>query len=163
MKKILTGALELIMCCVMAVPVFADTTITPGQDGNPTSSTGTTDVSFTVAPTYAVSIPEDVSVTFNDTETSWGSIEVTQAQIEPNMQIEVSLTAGNTLINQADNTQTLPYTVNSEDGVFTSGTYLAAGDKTDLTISITREDWNQAAAGAYEDTVTFTVSYEVTN
>ena len=55
----------------------------------------------------------------------------------------------------------IPYTINDASGdVFTSADYLAVGDKTDLTINITQDDWNKAAAGAYADTVTFTVSYE---
>ena len=37
--------------------------------------------------------------------------------------------------------------------------YLAEGDKTDLTIKITQDDWNKAAAGHYGDTVIFDVAY----
>lgn len=43
---------------------------------------------------------------------------------------------------------------------FTSAAYLAAGDKTDLTINIEQDDWNSAYAGDYEDEVIFTITYE---
>jgi len=38
--------------------------------------------------------------------------------------------------------------------------YLTEGDKTELFIHITPDDWKAAYAGEYSDTVTFTVSYE---
>ena len=160
MKKLIASILTLSMLAVLSTTAFAAEI---NQDSPSKESEAV--ITTTIAPTYTVSIPEDVSVTFNDTETNWGSIEVTQAQIEPNMQIEVSLTADNAdstlvLVNQADETKTIPYTVNDENGIFSSGTYLATGDKTELTINITQDNWNQAAAGSYEDTVTFTVSYE---
>lgn len=34
-----------------------------------------------------------------------------------------------------------------------------AGDKIDLTINITKNDWNAAAAGNYSDIVNFTIAY----
>jgi hypothetical protein len=48
----------------------------------------------------------------------------------------------------------------AEGADFTSATYLTEGDKTELSIHITADDWNAAYAGEYSDTVTFTVSYE---
>lgn len=87
--------------------------------------------------------------------------EATAAQIEPDKQIRVALDASGTLKNKTDETKTLPYTVtDSEGNTFTSGTYTAKGNKTELKINITQENWNAAYAGEYSDTVTFTVSYE---
>ena len=41
-----------------------------------------------------------------------------------------------------------------------SSSEIVQGDKTELSIHITANDWNAAYAGEYSDTVTFTVSYE---
>ena len=156
MKKIIASVLALSLLAAVSTTAFAAEI---NQDSDPKTSEAK--ITTSIAPTYTVSIPEDTSVAFNATETQFGSIEITQAQIDPNMQIKVSLDSENdALINQTDNTKTITYTVNDENGVFTSGTYLAAGDKTDLTINISQEDWNKAYAGSYEDTVIFTVSYE---
>ena len=155
MKKLIASVLIFSMLTAMSITAFAAEI---NQDSASKESKAV--ITTTISPSYTVSIPEDVSVTFNATETMFGSIEVTQAQIEPDKQIVVSLTTDGELINQTDNTKTIPYTVENENGVFTSGTYLAVGDKTDLTINITQEGWDQAAAGSYADTVTFKVSYE---
>ena len=156
MKKILSVLLTIMMIWIMSVAVFAAATDTKTTD---------TKITTSVAPTYTVTIPADTTVTFNATETSFGSIKVTAAQIHPDKCIKVTLATDGTLENSIDNTKVIPYEVKSGDAEFTSATYLAAGDKTDLTINIAQEDWNKAYAGAYSDIVIFTVSYEdiVTN
>ena len=156
MKKLISALLALCLVSAMAVTAWAADV---NQDS--TDKTSQVQISASISPTYIVSIPNDVSVTFNATETNFGSIEVTQAQIEPNKQIRVTLSASGALKNVADNSKTLPYTVTDSAGSnFTSGTYLKDGDKTELTINITQDDWKKAYAGSYSDTVTFTVSYE---
>lgn len=155
MKKFIASVLALAMCLMAAVPAYAATI---NQD-TPDPKTSEADITTSIAPTYTVSIPEDVDVEFNATETQFGTIEIIQAQIDPDKQIEVSITSGEALINQTDNTKTLPYTIEDGSGEFTFAAYLAEGDKTDLTINITEDDWNAAYAGDYSDTVTFTVSY----
>ena len=158
MKKLIAFLMTAVLLTAASTTAFA-ATIDEG-DGNPATSTAT--VSTEIAPTYTVSIPENVSVTFNAASTEWGSIEVTQAQIDPDHHIVVSLEAG-ALKNSVDNTKTIPYTVEDATGVFTYASYLAEGNKTDLTIKIAQSDWNAAYAGDYSDTVTFTVSYEPIN
>ena len=80
--------------------------------------------------------------------------------------VKVTLTTDNKLENKADETKTLAYTIFEgkadavTDKVFAAAYYQTVGDKTDLTINITQEDWNKAYAGVYSDTVTFTISYE---
>ena len=111
--------------------------------------------------TYTVTIPADVNVAFNATETAFGTIEVTASQIHPNKCIKVELTSDGKLENSIDATKVIPYAIkDSEGAAFTSATYLTEGDKTELSIHITANDWNAAYAGEYSDTVTFTVSYE---
>lgn len=155
MKKIFALAIAAIMALSASATAFA-AEIT--QDSNPKTATAT--IKTSVAPKYTVSIPADVTVAFNATTTDFGSIEVTSAQIDPDKCIKVALDSNGNLINEADSTKVIPYTVTAGGAAFTSATYDATGDKTDLTINITQEDWNKAYAGEYSDTVTFEVSYE---
>lgn len=156
MKRFLAPVLALAMCCVMAVPVFAEDTVI---DQSAADRTAKTTVDFCVDPTYTVTIPESVEVDFNATKTQFGSIKLEQAQIDPDKQIVVSVAAGEALVNLEDHTKTLPYTIEDGNGKFTSAAYFAEGDETALTINIAENAWNAAYAGDYSDTVTFTVSY----
>lgn len=154
MKKLIASVLAFSLLATLSTTAFAAEI---NQDSDP--KTAAAQVSTNIAPTYTVTIPESVEVDFNATETEFGSIKIEQAQIAPDKQIVVSVAAGEALVNQEDNTKTLPYTIEDENGEFTSAAYLSEEDKTDLTISITEDDWNSAYAGDYRDTVTFTVSY----
>ncbi len=154
MKRIFAFVISAALLASLSVTAFAETV---DQD----SESKTSDVTLTtsIAPTYTVTIPANVDVTFNAESTSFGSIKVDAAQIEPDKCIKVSLTTDGELNNQIDSTKTIPYTVKAGDNIFTSATYLASGDKTDLTINISEDDWNKAYAGEYKDTVTFEVAY----
>lgn len=154
MKKIISFALAATMALSASATAFA-AEITQDSDPKTTNATITT----SIAPTYTVTIPADVDVAFNATATDFGSIEVTAAQLDPDKCIKVELASDGNLENLVDNTKVIPYTVTSGETAFTSATYLATGEKTDLTINITADDWNKAYAGDYSDTVTFTVSY----
>ena len=163
MKKLIASILALSLLAATSTTAFAAEI---DQDDDPKTSKA--EITTSITPTYVVSIPDNTSVAFNATQTSFGSIEVIKAQIEPDKQIKVSLTADTAdgsfnLVNSADETKAIPYTVNGEDGAFSSGVYTKAGDKTDLTINIAQEDWNAAYAGSYSGTVIFTVSYEAIN
>ena len=150
MKKLFAIVLTFALLFSLSVPAFAANTT--GGDANITTS---------IAPTYTVTIPADVNVAFNATETDFGAIEVTASQIHPDKCIKVALTTDGELNNAIDNTKVIPYEIqDSEGNAFTSATYLTEGDKTELSICITANDWNAAYAGEYSDTVTFTVSYE---
>ena len=150
MKKLFAIALALVLVASLSVTAFAANT-----EG------GEADITTSIAPTYTVTIPADVTVAFNATETAFGAIEVTASQIHPDKCIKVELTSDGELNNAIDGTKVIPYEIkDSEGNVFTSATYLTEGDKTELSIHITAEDWNAAYAGDYSDTVTFTVSYE---
>ena len=150
MKKVF--ALILTVCLLASMSVTAFAANTTGGDA---------DITTSIAPTYTVTIPADVNVQFNATETAFGAIEVEASQIHPNKCIKVALTTDNELNNAIDNTKVIPYAIKDSTGAaFTSATYLTEGDKTELSIHITANDWNAAYAGDYSDTVTFTVSYE---
>ena len=148
MKKVF--AVILTVCLLTGITAFAANT-----------TGGEADITTSIAPTYTVTIPADVDVQFNATETDFGAIEVTASQIHPDKCIKVELATDGNLENSIDDTKVIPYEIKDDEGnVFTSATYLTEGDKTELTICITADDWNAAYAGEYSDTVTFTVSYE---
>ena len=148
MKKVLTFALAVMLVMSLSVTAFAANT-----------TGGDADITTSIAPTYTVTIPADVNVAFNATETAFGTIEVTASQIHPDKCIKVALATDKELNNAIDNTKVIPYAIKDSEGAeFTSATYLTEGDKTELSIHITADDWNAAYAGEYSDTVTFTVA-----
>ena len=150
MKKLF--AVILAAALVMSLSITAFATNTTG---------GNADITTSINPTYTVTIPANTTVAFNATETDFGAIEVTASQIHPNKCIKVELTSDGKLENSIDATKVIPYAIKDSTGAaFTSATYLTEGDKTELSIHITANDWNAAYAGDYSDTVTFTVSYE---
>lgn len=154
MKKLLTFALTLVMVLFMSVTAFA-------AEINQGSEPKTADVTVTISidPTYTVTIPANTNVTFNTLSTTFGSVKLDAARIEPGHAVKVELNASGMLKNQADASKTIAYTINDANGAFTSAQYTTAGEQTPLTIDITQAAWNAAFAGQYSDTVTFTVSY----
>ena len=150
MKKLFAIVLTFALLASLSVTAFA---------ANATG--GDAEITTSIDPTYTVTIPADVNVAFNATETAFGTIEVTASQIHPDKCIKVALATDKELNNAIDNTKVIPYAIKDSEGAeFTSATYLTEGDKTELSIHITADDWNAAYAGDYSDTVTFTVSYE---
>ena len=150
MKKLF--AVILTVALLMSLSVIAFAANTTGGDA---------DITTSIAPTYTVTIPADVNVAFNATETAFGAIEVTASQIHPDKCIKVALASDGKLENNIDATKVIPYAIKDSTGAaFTSATYLSEGDKTELSIHITADAWNAAYAGEYSDTVTFTITYE---
>ena len=149
MKKIFALILTVVTLATMSVTAFAANT-----------TGGEADITTSIEPTYTVTIPANTNVNFNATETAFGAIEVEAAQIHPDKCIKVALASDGKLENSIDATKVIPYAIKDSTGAaFTSATYLTEGDKTELSIHITADDWNAAYAGDYSDTVTFTVSY----
>ena len=150
MKKLFAVILAVCLLASLSVTAFAANT-----------TGGEADITTSIAPTYTITIPADVNVQFNATETAFGTIEVTASQIHPDKCIKVALATDKELNNAIDNTKVIPYAIKDSEGAeFTSATYLTEGDKTELSIHITADDWNAAYAGEYSDTVTFTITYE---
>lgn len=121
-------------------------------------------ISTEVAPMYIVTVPASIKVPFNQEKTYFGAVKLESAQLEPNKCVKVTMQCDNLLKNKADTTKTIPFTIyegkaDAAGDVFTTASYLTAGDKTDLTIGITDDDWHKAYAGEYEDTVTFQIEY----
>lgn len=165
MKKLLTGALALAICGAMAVPAFAaDTVIKPDEDGNPTPDKGTTDVSFTVAPTYSITIPDKVelarttstdgTVVYENT----GKIEAENVRLNAGDTIQVKLESDFTL--SAGNAS-LPYTVTVGDSAEAVANEAVVAEFTTQTSDQERilhfKANDPEYAGRYTDTVTFTI------
>ena len=124
MKKVFAVILAVALVMGLSVTAFADN-----------STGGDADITTSIAPTYTVTIPADVNVQFNATETAFGTIEVTASQIHPDKCIKVELTTDGELNNAIDNTKVIPYVIQDAEGnEFTFATYLTEGDKTELSI-----------------------------
>lgn len=148
MKKFIATALALCFVLSLSITAFA------AEEDRETI------ITTSIKPTYTVTVPADTTVNFNDTETDFQKIIVDAAQIEPDKYISVTLKTDGALNNTTDRTKELPYTITDADGnPFSEGKYYKQGDSTALKINITKDDWAAAYAGAYKDTVTFTISY----
>jgi hypothetical protein len=154
MKKLIATILALVLALSLSMTAFAATV-----DENSESKTVDTTISTTIDPTYTVTIPANLTVDFEATSTSFGEIALENAQVEPGKAVQVDLSASGTLKNATDAAKTIAYTVEDENGVFTSAIYQTAGEKTALSVNITKDAWDAAYAGAYSDTVTFAISY----
>ncbi|MCC8168203.1 MAG: hypothetical protein LIO37_02535 [Clostridiales bacterium] len=154
-KKLVSTLMGLVLVLSMTTAVHATTV---DQDSN--SNSADTKITTSIDPTYVVTIPADTTIRFEATSTSIGSVELTEAQLEPGYEVTVTASAG-TLANDADATKSIAYTLEDASGVFTSASYTTEGESTALTVNITADEWDAAYAGSYEGTITFTVSYAV--
>lgn len=163
MKKLLCGFSALAITA-MPLTAFADTAI---DENTPEPKQADVVISTEIAPAYIVTIPADTTVKFNDTSTDFGSVELTKAQLEPDHIIQFSIDCDGELNNSTDDTKVIPYKINAtldgyEEVYPTQGTLFGlneAGDKLNLTIDITEENWKKAHAGKYGDTVIFNIKY----
>ena len=165
MKKLLTLLLTAALATAAATTVFADdttTTINPGANGNPNPAAPQMNVTYTVQPSYTVTIP--ASVTLGQKAT----VSASNVKIGKNQHLNVKLT-GTSGANNA-------FTVKAGDEVLT---YKVKKDNADIAINSevlnvnTDTPDNELSAklsfdasdtatyaGTYTGTVTFTVSVE---
>ena len=159
---------------IMAMPMTAFAAAGPTQineQSDPQSAQAK--ITTEIAPTYIVTIPADTTVAFNNPTTDFGSVELTQARLDPGKQVVVTVDTDGELNNEADTSKVIPYMVTAQyatgeqDDIYVpfnvKGSNLifdAAGQAFAMQIQITENDWNKAYAGSYSDTVTFNVSYE---
>ena len=152
---------KLLSCLLAAAMTFSAASMgvsaaTIHQDSDPQSAV--TQITTQVPMSYTVTIPEDTTIAFEDTETDFGSVGLTAAQLEAGKSVTVTVQAGS-LVNTDDPAKTIPYTVMAGEEEFTGAEYTAAGQSTDLTLAVAQDDWNKAYAGSYQGTVTFTIAY----
>ncbi|MGN0537126.1 MAG: hypothetical protein ACI4M3_04025 [Acutalibacteraceae bacterium] len=173
MKKIITSVLAATFALSATATAFAaDTTITADENGEPNPSTGNTTVTYSVAPTYTVTIPEMVqldTVSSNATVNE-ATIKAENVVVAKGKQVVVKLTGAS----GTDNA----FTVATTDGegaeitytVKNGSTYVNIGDAV-LTVNPESDSSGSSIlkfiapnevkyAGTYEGTVTFTVSVD---
>ena len=157
----------------MSISAFAAPEATVIDQTTPEPKQGEAEITTEIAPTYIVTIPADTTVAFNDLTTDFGSVELTQARLDPGKQVVVTVDTDGELNNAADAEKVIPYMVTAQyatgepDDIYVpfnvKGNDLifdTAGQAFAMEIQITEDDWNAAYAGSYSDTVTFNVSYE---
>lgn len=148
MKKYLSFALAAALSAAFCATAFA------AEDNRQVT------VKTHIDPTYTVTIPANTTVGFKNEDTSFGAIKLTAAQLDPGKSVNVTLKSSGTLKNKNDTSKKLAYTIRSGENAFTSASYKKAGESTALTIHIAKDDWTNAYAGDYADTVEFTISYK---
>ena len=157
MKKIFAALLTLTLCLSMASTAFAAEI---DQDSEPKQ--GQTTLTTEKAATYVVVIPETAEIKFDVESNPIGDIEYQSGNLEPGAYVTVALTGKTDLANVEDDQYTIPYQISHSGQEFTQVVYTektAAGTKTPLTADITKTAWEDAKAGGYEATLTFTISY----
>lgn len=157
MKKITAAFLTVTTSLAVTVPVLAAGNKITEESGNPAERS--VEISTSIKPAYAVTIPGDVDVVFDQTSTGFGSVTLEEAQLEPGYVVRVKLDSSGSLKNEADPGKTIPYSINADGAAYNIGEYTADGQSTDLTIDIAQAAWDEAYAGDYSDTVNFTISY----
>lgn len=148
MKKLASFALAFALCAASAVSAFA---------ANPTS--GTTNITTSIDPSYTVVIPSTTNITFNHADTDLeGTLHLSAAQLDPGHSVKISATP-NALKNDADNKQTIPFTLYANNSPFDSATFTDTKKQVQLSVHITEDAWHAAPAGNYTGSVTFTITY----
>lgn len=168
MKKMMTLMLALVLALSMSVTAFAaDTTIGPGQDGQPSPSTADATVSYNVAPTYTVTIPTKVdlvqkgtggTITYEqDAEIKAENVrlnegDVIQVKLDGN-EDEFKMSAGQTEWTYEVTLGNATTPINSGDVI---ATFETSTQDQSATLHFTADD--PTYAGDYSGTVTFTLS-----
>ena len=172
MKKLLCFTLTALLAAALAVPAFADDTKTL----NGSKLSDTTEVKFSVQPTYTVTIPATVElgkVTAQDGTVTYEkdlTLTAGNVRLNENEKLKVSLQSDyNLSVNSTVLTYQLPYTVTAKTtNPYTSKDVTAADPQVatfvtnpdDQTVTLHFAAENPKFAGDYTDTVTFTLKVE---
>ena len=164
-KRFITGMVTLAMVSAMApMNVFATENTIPL---NANTSSGSTDVKYSVDPSYTVVIP--ASVTLSDTSTTNATISVDETakpfKLAKGQKLSVKIANEDTndfKVTNADDS--LDYTVTADSETLAKGSTAAEfsnDDKTDKTLTFSKMDASEAKyAGDYTGTLTFDIAVE---
>ena len=149
MKKLLCVllTLSLILCAAALAEGTYD------EDDSTASTTLTTTIKGPDAPSYTLIIPSTLTITPNATSTTL-TVQLTEANNANSIRVETA--ANGSMTNGSGGT--IEFTVTSNELSFSNFANLPA-TKT-MTINITSAEWQQAAAGTYTGTMSFTISAE---
>ena len=159
MKKIVSLVLALCLCLSLGVTAMAAEITVDG------TQSATTTVTYGLEAGYTVVIPESVVI---DTETHKGQATVSASDVllAYGETLNVTVTGIDELVDAADAANTLSYKVGKTDGasdvqndtvVLSVAAGTVAGGEQDLFFELTQD---VTKAGAYSDTLTFTVTVE---
>ncbi len=152
MKKIF--ALFLTLCLLCGLTALAD------------DSNRETELKVTIDESYEIVIPATLDIPFNSTSTNL-PIEVTSLRLRPVGDVENTVRAvwveldqpdSFRLVNDKDSNSTILYGIGGGEGTLGRVLKFTATGTKNYTVTISEEEWNNAAAGVYTTTVTFSVS-----
>ena len=165
MKKLLAIAIALALVLSLSVTAMADDNVFSPEETLPAKDT---EVTFSVAPTYTVTIPAKIELTPNtvDGTTTYkqdASISATNVRLEAGYGLNVTLLASDFQLTTTDGT-TLNYEVtvgNNTDPITDNddtivATFITQTDAQSVTLHFSADD--PTYAGTYTGTVTFTLS-----
>lgn len=165
MRKRIT-AIALALTAAMAAPVSAANNYTTIEEDSKNQSANT-QLSFQVAPTYSVTIPENVALsgnTYNDYYAQKDFITAKDVKLNEGATLHVTLDSEYEL-DLSGSDYKLPYTVKATQGNtvrnVTDGNDLVASFGTsteDQTVTIDFQTEAPKYAGSYSDTVTFNIA-----
>ena len=149
MKKLLCAllTLSLIFCAAALAEGTYD------EDDSTASTTLTTTIKGPDAPSYTLIIPSTLTITPNATSTTL-TVQLTEANNANSIRVETA--ANGSMTNGSGGT--IEFTVTSNELSF--GNFNALPATKTMSIGITAEQWQQAAAGTYTGTMSFTISAE---
>lgn len=149
MKKLLCVLLTLSL--ILCAAALAEDTY--DESDSTASTTLTTTIKGPDAPSYTLIIPSTLTITPNATSTTL-TVQLTEANNAYSIRVETA--ANGSMTNGSGGT--IEFTVTSNELTFSNFANLPA-TKT-MAIGITAEQWQQAAAGTYTGTMSFTISAE---
>ena len=148
MRKLTAMALSMMFILESIIPVGAEET-----------QTRQTKISVSIDPVYTVTIPANTTIERGEQSVKLGSVSLDNARLEPDKNVNVSVSASGKLKNSKDESKTIAYKIMDGNKEFSTATYAESGNSTNLTLSIDKSEWDKAYAGSYSDTLVFTISY----
>lgn len=151
MKKLF--ALVLALCLLCGATALAGT-----------YSNATTDAQTTLNEAFTVVIPSTLNIPFNRTSTDM-TIDVTALRLLPVGTEENTVRAlmvkvnqpNLKLVNQSDGNSKIAYDIGGGEGTPARTHYFTETGKKTFNVTIAQSEWDNAAAGTYTETITFTV------
>lgn len=150
MKKFISVALALVLMLSIAVPVFAGTINTSGNQASTTVKVA----GSTATSSFTVTIPAEVSIDWDSTSTD---VNYTVSnKLETGKCIQVVVTGDGKMVN-SENTA-LPYTL--ADTTFRTTAAVVTDAQAAVKVNIATDDWDAASIDDYTGTLTFTATIE---
>lgn len=109
---------------------------------------------------YEITYPADTQIPWEASEHALGAVTATEMLLSPGKTVVISVASehGFCLVNSADASKTIAYTLSGADAIaFFPGDY---GKNFPISANVEESEWRQAAAGEFTDILTFTAEYK---